>query len=131
MKALLIVPYYIRWHYSTAIRSIARIVENIIWFIWHFFSIELQAKTLFAPWQRLREVRKRGFDLEDMLGTWLINLVMRFVGFLVKIVFIIIGLVAIVVTFILSAGFVVIWLALPFIIIFLFVFGFVLIFKPQ
>lgn len=113
MRPLLVVPYYVAWHYGKALRGFFSIAGNFVWFIWHFFSIGLLARTWFSPWQRLSEERPRGFDVESFFSTAAINVVMRLVGFAVRTVFIAIGLVCIAVTIALAAAFLAVWIALP------------------
>jgi hypothetical protein len=131
MRALLIVPYYIHWHYSRALHGIIAIAGNIIWFIWNFFSIGILAKTLFAPWQRLQEAHHRGFDLGGYVSTMLLNTIMRFVGFLIRFIFIIIGLATIAFAFLATIGVFIVWLLLPVVVVVMFIFGIILLFRPS
>lgn len=114
MGALTFAKDYFVWHYSTAIQEGLGIWKNFIWFISHFFSIGLLLRTLFLPWKRIKEYYGRGFDPQKYFETFFVNLIMRFVGFFVRGVFIIIGLAAEVGIFILGALAFVIWLAMPF-----------------
>lgn len=66
---------------------------NVQWFLLHFFSVPELARSLFAPFHRMRERKKQGFDLEDIFEVFVINILMRFVGALVRLVFIGAGLV--------------------------------------
>jgi hypothetical protein len=53
MKPSLVLPSYVRWHYTDAIQNIWGIITNFIWFFFHFFSVPLLSKNLFepfAPW---------------------------------------------------------------------------------
>lgn len=131
MKAILLVPYYLRWHYGQALKGVFSITANIVWFFWHFFSIGILSETLFAPWERLREERKRGLDINDFLITLIINTVMRAVGAIVRLTFILIGLALIAVAFVSGILFFCAWLIFPAVIIFSIVFGFALLFKPS
>src|SRR5882672_9531704 len=130
MRVFLLFPYYIRWHYSTALNGIVRITENIVWFTWHFFSVGLNTKTLFSPWQRLQEQRKEGLDIENIVTTIIINILMRCVGAFVRGIFIILGLVIITLDIALGFSLLLIWIALPLTCLFLFVAGIVFLTKP-
>ncbi|MCC2630461.1 MAG: hypothetical protein K0S38_270 [Candidatus Paceibacter sp.] len=130
MRALLIAPYYVHWHYSRALRGIFDITANFIWFFWHFFSISLLLRTFFDPWQRLHEDHKRGLDIEGYLSSVVLNLVMRLVGITIRLIFILVGLVAIVLALIGGIVALTVWMILPAAIVFVFIFGFILLFRP-
>lgn len=92
---ILLLSSYIAWHYGRAYRELVRNGGNIIWFIFNFFSVSVLLRTLFSPWQRLEEQSRGGIlDIEEKLGTLVINLLMRIVGFVIRSVFIVAGLVA-------------------------------------
>jgi hypothetical protein len=130
MRALLLAPYYIHWHYGRALKNTLIISQNSIWFLWHFFSIKELSFTLFSPWQRLDvQHEKHSFDIEAYLSVLAVNGVMRVTGAIIRLVFIIFGLAFIISTFILTIVFLILWLALPAVIIFLLVLGVVLLFK--
>ena len=131
MKGILLIPYYLRWHYGPALKNALAIISNIIWFLWHFFSIGILSKTLFAPWERLQEKREKGLNIEGFLGTLLLNTVMRLVGAIVRLIFILIGLVSILATIIASAIFLCVWLVLPLAIIFSIAFGIILLVRQS
>lgn len=109
---------YILWHYSEALTSYIVIWRNFVWFVFHFFSISTLARTLFQPFQRMQETYKKGLELEDWAGTFVVNTLMRLVGATVRLVIIAIGLVTITITALVGAIGLVIWLFLPFILLF-------------
>jgi hypothetical protein len=129
MRALLIAPYYIHWHYSRALQGIQDITTNLVWFVWHFFSIGILFETLFAPWQRIQETRKRGLDIEGYLSTLLINLVMRCVGVFIRMIFIVIGLVCCAAVVLGGVVVFLVWLVLPLVIVLGLIMSFVLMFR--
>jgi hypothetical protein len=126
MRALLLVPYYVRWHYGRALKGVFDITLSGMWFFWHFFSISILAKTFFAPFERLHETRHRKFDVEEMFSTVAVNTVMRLVGMLVRAVFIVVGLLAIVLICITGIVGFFAWLMLPALCAFLIIMGFTL-----
>ncbi|MDZ7726431.1 MAG: hypothetical protein U5L75_02525 [Candidatus Campbellbacteria bacterium] len=83
---------YVSWHYSRGVHDIVVLWSNFIWFLSHFFSIPLLASTLFSPWKRLHEEPKDGFDLEDFFSAILVNIMMRLVGFFMRLTMIAVGL---------------------------------------
>ena len=89
------------------------------------FSIGLLSKTLFAPFKRLQEERKKGsLKFEDWGGAIIVNVLMRFVGFGVRTVIIAVGLIFILFTVVIGLMAFVLWLILPLGGAFLLVFGF-------
>lgn len=56
-----------------------------------FFSIDLLAKTLFLPWKR-DEIDTSNMALEDKFRVWIMNLVSRLVGLVVRLITITLGL---------------------------------------
>jgi hypothetical protein len=131
MRPLLFVPYYLRWHYFEAQRKIFRLSANYTWFVWNFFSIGLLSKTLFAPWQRLEEKQRTGFDIEAYLSKLIINWIVRIFGAVIRTIFIVIGLFFLALGFVATALIYVFWLALPFLVIFFFLAGVLLLLGPS
>ncbi len=118
----LIGSYFI-WHYSKAYADLFEVAGNYLWFIWHFFSISTLSKTLFAPWERMGEEHRRGEGVEGFFETFVVNTIMRIVGFVMRSMIIIIGLAILAVVLILSILVFCIWTLLPFGIVLLFVSG--------
>jgi hypothetical protein len=130
MKLLGLAPAYVRWHYGRAIKNIGLISGNLIWFLWHFFSIPVLARTLFAPWERIHEERARGLDIGSWFETTTINLVMRLLGVCIRLTIIIFGLVFIAIAAAGTILFFLLWIFLPLIFVYIVVLGIILIVKP-
>ncbi|MDO8663970.1 MAG: hypothetical protein Q7K44_00230 [Candidatus Liptonbacteria bacterium] len=111
--------FYILWHYTKAWQDIFRIIGNYLWFVDNFFSINLLLKTLLSPWRRLSIRGGKGTE-DSFFGAFLINTIMRGVGFLIRSITILIGAVAVFMTIIFSFAFVIVWFFLPIIAFFLF-----------
>lgn len=131
MRAFLIAPYYIKWHYSKALAGISTITGNFIWFLWHFFSVGVLLQTFFAPWQRIHEERRRGLDIPGWFSTLLINLVMRCVGIFIRLIFIILGLISMMLAAFCGVIVFLVWLVLPLAIIIGIIFAFTLMFRAS
>lgn len=114
---------YIKWHYSRAYLEIMAHTRNAVSFFYHFFAIGALWKNLFSPWRMLGERYKKGINIEAFFETLVVNTLMRFVGFLVRIVFIVIGLISILISFIIGAAVFVGWTFLPLFILDLFLVG--------
>ncbi len=105
--------YYTLWHYSRAPRDILRIWMNFLWFFYNFFSIPLLLLSLFAPWERMDESYKKGLDLGAIGETIIVNMLMRIVGFVVRIFTIALGTTALIAVFVGGLAFFLFWLMAP------------------
>jgi hypothetical protein len=106
-------PLYIGWHYSRGLVDLCHAWGNFFWFVGHFFSLPLMFRTLFAPWRRMNEHYPRVFDMEAMGEALIVNVMMRIVGFVARIILIALGILSYL--FVLVAGTLVlaIWISLP------------------
>lgn len=100
---------FIQWHYTTALKEVLLGWRNFTAFGFHLFSVNFLLKTLLTPWRRVISQSKE----ENLLNRLVFNLISRFMGFLVRLFLIGLGL-ALALLFLLT-GFVftVLWLALP------------------
>jgi len=106
---------YFLWHYTVAWGDVLRLYRNFSWFFWNFFSIGLLSETLLSPWHRLHEGSND--TTGGLLGSIILNLILRCIGFLARVCTILTGLVAL---FLLSFFFLVflaLWPFLPFLIV--------------
>ncbi|MEX0930207.1 MAG: hypothetical protein WDZ79_00870 [Candidatus Paceibacterota bacterium] len=104
---------YAVWHYTRAIRDGVRITRTLVWFCFHFFSIALLARTLFAPFEKLSERYPRGFDPSRILSALIVNTLMRLIGALARLVVIAIGLASMAAIILLGAIGFVVWIVFP------------------
>lgn len=103
---------YLLWHYTAAWGDVLRLYRNFSWFLWNMFSIELLSKTLLSPWHRLHEGSDK--TTGGILGSIILNLILRCIGFFARAGTIIIGLVALFLFSLLSIIFLALWPFLPF-----------------
>ena len=117
MNFLLIIAYYLSWHYSRGINDYFKVWKNLIWFLWNFFSIKILLKTFFEPFERLKENYSGGLDLEEFATSIVITTLMRVVGMFARSVVIILGLISL--TFFIVGGLLgfLFWLILPILVI--------------
>ena len=115
--------YYIVWHYSRGLRDSVRFSLTFLWFVYNFFSIPILLGSLFAPWRRMGEPYRKGFLAAEFFSTLIVNLLMRLVGFCFRTVVIIVGLLALIATALLGFFGLLVWLALPLILVLLFLWG--------
>lgn len=108
---------YAKWHYGQGLREIFVVAGNFLWFVVHFFSFKLFLKTLFAPWKRLGESYGEGFDLNAFASAFIINGLMRAVGFCTKVLVLAVGVVSYCFVLAISLFVFIIWILAPFILI--------------
>ena len=83
---------YFVWHYSRALKEAFHIWRNLLWFITRLFSIKKLLLSLFAPFRRMSEERKNKWDVEELMGVIIVNLISRILGAFLRLVIICIGL---------------------------------------
>jgi hypothetical protein len=104
---------YVKWHYGRGIKELFGVSSNFLWFISNFFSFKLLIKTLFAPWKRLGERYQGGFNFGAFAGTFIINSLMRIVGFITKTIVLIVGFVSYTVLALFAFCIFIIWISAP------------------
>ncbi len=113
---------YAIWHYTVGFRKLTAIWLNVIWFIFHFFSISLLFRTLLSPWKRMSD-DARLTSIRAFFEALLFNFLSRIFGALVRLCIIVAGLGTLMFSLL---GYVVIacvWLMLPLILVYLFHYG--------
>lgn len=113
MYALRLVPLYIWWHYTAAFLDMFHIAGNLLWFLWHFFSIPDTLRTFFQPWQRLHEKYHKGFDLESFASSLAVNFMMRIVGVIMRSSLLLFSFVSYVAMFVVVITVFVLWVIIP------------------
>lgn len=114
------------WYYTGAGKSLVRAWKNFIIFVREYYSIPLLLRTLFYPWRRDITKYGRGFSIKNFLETLSFNLISRSIGFVVRSVAIVIGLICLLGVIILGFIALIIWLMLPVILLFLIIIGLLL-----
>jgi hypothetical protein len=104
---------YIKWHYGQGLRELFGVSGNFLWFVTNFFSFKLLIKTLFAPWKRLGEHYEGGLDLKAFASTFVVNSLMRIVGFVTKIVVLLVGFVSYALVSVFAFFIFIIWFLAP------------------
>ncbi len=120
MNVILFIPHYIHWHYTRAWKDLYQNISNILNAIGSFFSFSSLLKTLFLPWKRLGEEYEKGFDPENLLSTFILNTLMRALGFLIRGAVLIFGMSIMLLSSILGIFVFALWVLLPFLILFFF-----------
>lgn len=104
---------YLYWHYFETPKEILRIWRNFIIFFYHYFSIGLLLKTIFAPWRRDITYYGRGFDIKLYAEIIAFNLVARGVGFFIRSLVIFAGIFVEILVFFAGILIFIAWLILP------------------
>lgn len=111
----LIFTNYLLWHYGEAFLDILNIWKSFFIFFYNFFSVRILLQTLFDPLQRMKE--EYGdyelLDIGNRTSVFLINTLMRIVGFTVRVFILFLGGCAIAANALLGAAFFVIWSIMP------------------
>lgn len=131
MRFLAIIVNYIIWHYTRAILEFSHIYKNILSFLLNFFSIPILVQSYFAPWRRMGEDYTKNIvtDLEDVASVFVVNLIMRIVGMVMRTVIIVFGLLLVSVVALFYPVLLILWLILPLILVVLVMLGFGLLIK--
>ena len=117
---------YVKWHFIDAPINILKGWGNIIWFVFNYFSVSILLATFFSPWRRITWSYGRGFRLGDFLFVSASNLISRILGAIMRTVLIVVGLTVDLVVLIAGIPVFLIWLVLPFLTIFVFFYGIIL-----
>jgi len=119
---------YLVWQFFEVLKNILRGWKNFLIFNLNYFSIFLLIRTFFSPWRRYVWAYPRGFDIGRYLETFISNLISRILGAVMRVFLIFFGILTEI--FIFFAGLIVIlvWLALPIILIKGIIFGFEILF---
>jgi len=105
------------WLWETP-REIILITKKVVIKAFDFFSIDLLLKTLLLPWKR-DEIDTTNLSLDDKLRVFMMNMVSRLVGAVVRGVIIVVGCGSIVATLLAGIFSLVFFLGLPIIAIYL------------
>lgn len=113
---------FLYWQFVTSTKYLYDIVLKIIIYLYNIFSIKYLIKTLFAPWKR-DVVYYPNPSIRDYFNIFWENFVSRFIGFSVRSVTIISGLLIMFLSIIIGGLIIVVWFLLPEIIIILLFFS--------
>ena len=114
MDAPLLLSEYFIWHYGRSMRDFFSIWGNVLWFGYHFFSMKLLVRTLFAPFKRFhQEYDLTHLDLGTLGQDMLLNLFMRLLGIIPRLGVLVAGLVFEGIVLAVGLLFFAVWLLLP------------------
>ena len=123
----LLLGEYIIWHYRKSVRDFFSLWGNILWFGYHFFSMDLLARTLIAPYRRFHQQYDwQNLRLETLGQDILLNLFMRLLGMTLRLCILAAGRVFEIIMLAAGAVLFIIWLLLPILIPCIALWGFLL-----
>lgn len=112
---------FFTWWYSRGLIELFIRIKRLIEVVWRKLSIPILAKTLFEPWRRI--VTESGGSIRDRSRALVDNMVSRFIGFSIRMIVIIAGLVVIILIAILGGLLLLLWPAAPILVPFSFIVG--------
>ena len=107
-------PNFIHWYYNQGIHELLEICKNFLFFAWRFFSIKELSTTILSPWHR--DVTLPGWiGLHPIKALKLLfeNVISRFIGAIVRIVVILVGLSVVFLVLAFSLAVSIIWISAP------------------
>lgn len=113
MHIVLLIPEYLLWHYTAALRLCLNIVSNFVWFTYHFFSVPILLKSFFSPLKKVDEKYRSSFRHSLPIETIIEELISRLIGlvFRTSVIFFGVGLSAMVA--LIGLAFFAVWFLLP------------------
>ena len=114
------------WYYTGAVKSLVKIWKNFIIFVKEYYSIPLLLRTLISPWRRDVTRRPRGLDIKRLFEVLAFNLISRTIGFILRSIIIVIGLICLIGVIIFGFLVLILWLILPVVLIFFIAIGLLL-----
>lgn len=123
-----IISAFLQWQFFDAPRDILKIWKNYLKFNLNYFSVPTLLKTLIAPWHRYRMSYGKRFDPGRFFEAFIFNMMSRIIGAILRVFFIVIGL--LIELFLFFAGLILFlgWITLPFLLIAAFLYGFRILF---
>lgn len=109
--------FYTRWYYSDALVSFFKNWVTTFWFIGVWFSTKNLIFKFFSPWQRIKERRKQGLDLNDIFEVVMVNTIMRLVAMILRVLFLVLNILCWVLVFVGGVILFLLWVTAPILII--------------
>jgi len=113
MQIVLVIPEYILWHYTRALRLTLNIVTNFVWFTYHFFSIPILLKTFFDPWYIAPPLSVPGSHPFLVTERFFLQTFMKFFGPIIRGIVVVLGFTLCILLSVFGFVLFVIWFFLP------------------
>jgi len=115
--------HFLRWWYGEAIRRIFVYFKAFYITIWDFFSVSIIARTFFDPWKRDISTAMPGSMIEERIRMWVMNLVSRIIGIIIKTITLGFYVISFFVLTALEIVIIFLWIFMPAIVLLLVLFG--------
>jgi len=113
MQAATFALHYTHWHYGRAYSDMYRVWMNLFWFIFNFFSVTTLLSTFLQPFKRMDEGYPKGFDPSGWAQVVIVNVLMRFVGMMMRAIMILFALFLSLLLFLFGIIVFVVWTIMP------------------
>lgn len=121
-----IIAVWFLWRFYQAPKALLLIWKNFLLFGLDFFSIPTLITTLFSPWRRYKWTYPKRFDPRGYLETFISNVFSRIFGAAIRFFLIIAGILTEVLILIIGPIAILLWLAVPFMLVILIVLNFLI-----
>jgi len=109
---MLVVGFF-RWWYLRGWLGLINKVQSILRSLLDSFSISLLLKTLFSPYKQISAYGSGGSSIQAQLSDAADKLLSRMIGFVLRVVIIFTGIIAMLIDIILSSFVILLWPLLP------------------
>lgn len=114
---------FLAWYFIDSPKNILKAWGNFLFFILNYFSIPVLIKTYFSHWRKYRSLYQKGFAPWLWFEAFVFNMFSRIIGAILRSVFIVLGLIIEIAVFLAGLAILLVWIFLPVILFFVFVFG--------
>ncbi len=101
---------YIKWHYGRGLSELFEVAGNLLWFVKNFFSFHFLLSNIFAPIRNPEEAYDEDFNPKSAAA---IKNLMRPIGFIGRVIVILIGALSYVFVIALFVPIFIIWILAP------------------
>ncbi|MCX6808854.1 MAG: hypothetical protein NTW50_04280 [Candidatus Berkelbacteria bacterium] len=115
------IEFFVWWYHDLAVALFANL-SYYFRYLTDLFSVSICLRTLFSVWKRDR-ISYDGLSLQEMMSAWVLNLVSRFIGFVIKTTVLIIFLIALIIYLVVAVLLIICWFTFPLLIIASLVYG--------
>ena len=112
-----IIYQYIVWYFFDVPKEILRGWRNYILFYSNYFSVPTLLKTFFSHWRRYYSSYGKGFSIARYSEAFVFNMMSRIIGAILRVFFIVAGVLAEILIFILGVIIFLAWFLLPLVLI--------------
>ena len=103
----------VSWWYTAAWSGMVRRVEHRLNSVLSFFSVGLLLRTLFDPFRQISAGMSQGAGLDAHMRAWFDRSFSRVIGFIVRSIFIVVGILSAVFAMLLGVIVLIIWPCIP------------------